>query len=55
MSTDSIMETIDDIVKGIYMPPPVKYTPSQISKHEAVQATRMQTLRKSLIEEAFCF
>ena len=54
MSTDSIMQIIDDTVTGIYMPPPLKYTPSQVAKHEAEQVSRMKALRKSLIEEAFC-
>jgi len=54
MSTDSIMKIIFDTVIGTYMPPPLKYTPSEVAKHEAVQASRMQALRKSLIEEAFC-
>jgi len=54
MSTESIMATIDSIVKDSYMPPSYKYSPSEIARHEAVQVARMQALRKSLIEEAFC-
>jgi len=54
MSTESIMATIDSIVKDSCMPPSYKYSPSEIARHEAVQVARMQALRKSLIEEAFC-